>query len=96
MDIVSNPNQQTSMLNLVDRKKLEITGVKKIENLNSEEFLIDTTLGMLKVEGVNLEMKKLELEKGNLHIYGNINSIVYENKDIKEKKKQKFLSKLFK
>ena len=96
MDVVTKTSEQVSSVNLVNRKKLEITGVKKIENLNSEEFIIDTNLGILKVEGTNLEMKKLELEKGNLQICGNINSMNYENKEHKGKKKQSFLSKLFK
>ena len=40
--VLSNQN-----IVLKDRKKLEISGIKKIESLNSEEFLIDTKLGLL-------------------------------------------------
>ena len=79
---------------LKDRKKLEISGIKKIESLNKEEFLIDTKLGMLLIKGINLEMQQLDTEKGNLWINGTVNLIEYINKDKKEK--EGFFSKVFK
>lgn len=79
---------------LKDRKKLEISGIKKIESLNKEEFLIDTKQGMLLIKGTNLEMQQLDTEKGNLWINGIVNLIEYINKDKKEK--EGFFSKVFK
>lgn len=79
---------------LKDRQKLEITGIKKIESLNGEEFLIDTKLGMLFVKGKELQMQQLDTDNGNLWISGTINVIEY----IEETKKQKsgFFGKVFK
>ena len=79
---------------LKDRKKLEISGIKKIESLNKEEFLINTKQGMLLVKGTNLEMQQLDTEKGNLWINGTVNIIEYMDKDKKEK--EGFFSKVFK
>ena len=64
-------------ITLKDRKKLEVTGIKKIESLNKEEFLIDTKQGLLFVKGTNLEMQQLDTEKGNLWISGTVNLIEY-------------------
>ena len=50
---------------LKDRKRLEISGIKKVESLNSEEFLIDTKLGLLLVKGQELEMQPTKKEKTN-------------------------------
>ncbi len=83
-------------LKLTNRNKLELTGVKKIDNFNSEEFLIHTNLGVLKIEGSNLEIQKLELDLGNLWIEGQIDNIIYQDVSKKEQKKQSFFSKLFK
>ena len=55
-------------LTLKERKKLEITGVKKIESLNSEQFYILTTLGDMLVRGSDLEMQHLDVDKGLLWI----------------------------
>ncbi len=79
---------------LKDRKKLEISGIKKIESLNNEEFLIDTKLGTLFVKGTNLEMQQLDVDRGNLWISGTINLIEYI--DNIKKEKEGFFSKVFK
>ena len=41
-------------LKLVNRKRLEITGVKKLENLNPLEFLVQTNLGVLLPVGLGI------------------------------------------
>ena len=64
--------------------ELDISDLK-ILNLNSEEFLVDTSLGKVLIEGVNLEMQKLELEKGELVIVGKIDSIIYQDKSKTDK-----------
>ena len=89
--LTSSANQN---IVLKDRKRLEITGIKKIESLNNEEFLIDTRLGMLFVSGKELQMQQLDVDNGNLWISGNINLIQYIEKTKKEKKG--FFSKVFK
>lgn len=78
-----------------NRKKIEITGVKKINSLNEEEFIIETTLGILVVTGENLTMLQLEIEKGILYITGTINSMEYVEKEVKKERKGLF-KKIFK
>lgn len=82
-------------IDLKDRKKLEISGIKKIESLNSEEFLIDTKLGLLLVRGKELEMQMLDIDKGNIWISGNINAIEYIE-PVAKKEKSGFFGKVFK
>lgn len=82
-------------LKLKNRNNLEISGVKKIESLNSEEFIINTTLGILVVKGSNLEMQQLDIDKGLLWINGNIDSMIYQNIESK-KQKNNFFGKVFK
>lgn len=88
-----NLNQE---IKIKDRKKVELTGVKKIESLNDKEFVIDTNLGRLRVLGSTLEMKQLEIEKGLLVIIGTIDSVSYEVNGQAKEKKQNFLGKIFK
>lgn len=78
------------------RKKLQVTGINKIESLNSQEFLIDTKLGFLLVEGINLVMQQLDLDKGQIWIEGTINSIGYIEKETKKKEKNTIFGKIFK
>lgn len=73
-------------LTLKSRKKLCITGVKKVNSLNEEEFLVITSLGLLQITGNNLEMVQLEMEKGTLEISGDVNKLEYLKEPKKEKK----------
>ena len=83
-------------ITLAERKNVIITGVKKIESFDSEEFLMDTTLGYLNIKGADLEIIKLDTYQGNVSIKGKVDSLVYvDNGNIKNKE-ETFLSKLFK
>ncbi len=85
---------------LKNRKTLDITGIKKLESLNPNEFIIQTVLGKMIVKGYELEMQVLDIDNGKLAIVGNIKSIEYLDKDkgnSNYKSKEKgFVSKLFK
>lgn len=83
-------------ITLAERKNVVVTGVKKIESFDSEEFLMDTTLGFLQVKGSDLEIIKLDTYQGNVSIKGKIDSLAYtENGNVKNKE-ETFLGKLFK
>ena len=82
-------------INIIDRKNLMISGVKKIENFDNEEFVIETSRGMLTIKGENLELIKLDTIQGNISIKGIINSMEY-NEDDKAKEKQGIINRLFK
>ncbi len=82
-------------LNLTERKNLLIYGVKKIENFDNEEFIMDTNMGMLTVKGEDLELIKLDTQQGNISIKGLINSLEY-SQDKKNKDQNGLMSRLFK
>ena len=82
-------------VNMQERKSIIITGCKKIEKFDDEEFLIETTLGYMIVKGSGLEILKLDTMCGNVSIKGKINSIAYVDGKNKEKDDGVF-SKLFK
>lgn len=65
-------------VNLVERKTLLITGVKKIESFDEEEFFMETNLGFLTIKGEGLELIKLDTLQGNVSIKGLINSFAYQ------------------
>lgn len=80
-------------LMMKDRKSLDISGVKHVESFESDEFQLQTVMGFIKINGHNLQMKNLDVDKGLLSITGKINSIVYQENGDKTKG---FFSKLFK
>jgi len=88
--------KQNHDLKLENRNKLFITGISKIDSLNSEEFLIQTSYGLLLVKGENLLMQQLDIDKGNIWIEGNVTGIEYINETKDKKPKTGFVGKLFK
>ena len=83
-------------ITLAERKNVVLTGVKKIESFDSEEFLMDTTLGFLNIKGSELEIIKLDTYQGNVSIKGKIDSLTYMDNGINKPKEESFLGKLFK
>lgn len=84
-------------ISIVERKSVVVSGVKKIENFDSEEFLMETTLGYLVIKGVELEIIKLDTYQGNVSIKGRVDSLMYlDNNNGKKDKDNSFLNKLFK
>lgn len=78
-----------------ERKNIIITGVKKIDSFDEEEFFMETTMGNLTLKGEGLEIIKLDTYQGNVSIKGKADSISYSEEKAKEKEGGLF-NKLFK
>ena len=85
----------THNITLNERKNLVVSGVKKIDNFDSNEFLIETTLGYLRVTGNDLEIVRLDTYQGNVSIQGMVDSLSYVENGKKNKEIGVF-NKLFK
>ena len=88
---ISNYNHGISLL---ERKNLVITGVKKIENFDKEQFLLETVMGFIIVKGEDLELVKLDTLQGNVSIKGTVNALYYAE-DINKKKEDSIFNRLF-
>lgn len=79
-----------------ERKNIVITGVKKIDSFDNEEFLLETNMGYIVIKGSDLEIIKLDTYQGNVSIKGIINSLSYMENAHKKEKEDNMFSKLFK
>ena len=84
---------EKSNISLINKEEIKITGVNKINSLESKHFELDTTLGKLKVTGDTLEMIELDSLNKIILIKGDIESISYKSEN---KNKDSFIKKLFK
>lgn len=91
-DIVTNNHS----INIIQRKSIAITGVKKIENFDENEFLLETNMGFILIKGSNLEIIKLDTFQGDVSIKGKIDSLNYLENSKKAEKSESVFSKLFK
>ena len=89
-------NVGSHSISINERKNILVSGVKKIDSFDDEEFLLETSMGYIIIKGNGLEIIKLDTYQGNISIKGKINSLNYiENIDKKDKEKG-VISKLFK
>lgn len=81
---------------IVDRKEIYLTGIKKIKSFDPEEFLLESTMGVLIIKGSGLELLRLDTHDGNVKIKGRINSYQYLENGKTKNKEESFVAKLFK
>lgn len=94
LDSRANSSKPEHNLILNFREKLSITGVKEIINFDDKTVNIKTVCGELSVDGENIHINVLNVEKGELEISGKFNGINYF--DIYESDKKTLLSRIFK
>lgn len=92
-NIITSSNHS---ITLNERKNLIITGVKKIDSFDDEEFLLETNMGYVVIKGEELEIIKLDTFQGNVSIKGRVNSFTYMESSTKKEKEDGIFSKLFK
>ena len=83
-------------INITGRKNITITGIKKIDSFDDNEFMLETNMGYLLIKGNNLEIIKLDTYQGDVAIKGKIDSLNYLESSNKKEKKESMLNKLFK
>ncbi len=69
----------THTVTLTDRKAVCITGVEDVAHFDECVIALTTQEGELIIRGENLHIKKLNLEGGELHVDGLIDSLSYED-----------------
>ena len=92
-NILTTSNHSVS---INERKNILITGVKKIDSFDNEEFLLETNMGYIIIKGEELEIIKLDTYQGNVSIKGRVDSLMYLDENLKKDKDSSLLNKLFK
>ena len=83
-------------VNLWNRNKGTITGVKDVVSFDVAEIILETELGMLSIKGNDLHVKRHTVEKGEVENDGNIDGFQYTDHKEKNVSGDGLLSRLFK
>lgn len=78
---------------LEDRTRLMLTGVTDVESFDEKLVELYTQLGELSIRGKNLHVSEMSLESGELSVEGEIQALIYGEKD--RTKKLGVIGKLF-
>lgn len=80
---------------LENRRKLSISGVEDVLSFDDQIVILETSLGMLTIKGIDLRINKLSIDTTEVVIEGEINSLSYGEKQDK-KTSGSLLGKIFK
>lgn len=83
-------------ISVIERKNILITGVKKVDSFDKEEFLVETIMGYLVLKGDELELVKLDTLAGSVTIKGYVSSFDYIEDNKKNSKETSIITRLFK
>ena len=70
---------QNHRLVINNRKTGTVTGVLDVLSFDLNEILLETEQGMLMVKGTDMHVNRLNLEKGEVDLAGNIDNISYSD-----------------
>ncbi len=65
-------------LQLNERTSLTMTGVAEVVSFDENTVVLQTSLGLLVIQGQQLQLKKLTLEGGQVAVEGSIRALSYE------------------
>lgn len=65
-------------LQLNERKSLTMTGVTEVVSFDENTVVLQTSLGLLIVQGQQLSLQNLSLEGGQVAVEGTIGALSYE------------------
>ena len=72
-------------LALTERENLSVDGVHSLGSYDEKEIRMETTDGILAVQGEGMNIKQLDLEAGNVVVEGFIRALVYDEKETQTK-----------
>ena len=94
MDNVNVYDNTKHEVKVIDRNLIYLSGISKIISFDSEEFLMESVMGIILLKGQDLEIVKLDTHDGRVSIKGVFNSMLYD--DGKKKDNESFIGKIFK
>ena len=86
--------QKNHKLVVNNRKTSLVTGVIDVLSFDLNEILLETQQGMMMVKGTDLHVNRLSLEKGEVDLSGNIDSVSYSEVHTGAKQGENLFSKL--
>lgn len=79
-----------------DRGKMSITGIVDVVSFDENQVVLDTDKGLLTIKGKDLCVSRLTLDKGEVDVDGQADSLIYSSNEALRKAGESLLSRLFK
>ena len=91
----NSKQMRTHKIMLTNRRTCTISGVVDVLSFDMNEVLLETDQGMLMIKGKELHVSRLSLDKGEVAVDGNVDSLTYSDMLSGKEKTTTLFSKLF-
>ena len=78
---------------LENRNAASLTG--EVVSFDENQVVMDTDMGLLTIKGKDLHVSRLTVEKGEMEVEGQIDSLTYSSNEAYRKAGQSILARLF-
>ena len=82
-------------LTLQNRGSVMLTGVKDVVAFDENQVVVDTDMGLLTIKGKELHVSRLTVEKGELEVDGQVDSLAYSSNESLHKSGESLFNRLF-
>ena len=82
-------------LMMEDRGKMSMTGIVDVISFDEDQVVLDTDKGLLTIKGKDLCVSRLTLDKGEVDVDGQADSLVYSSNVSLRRSGESRLSRLF-
>ena len=91
--ISKNKPEEEQKLVLINRDKLQLSGVENVESFSDKEIVLITNMGKLTIKGEDLNINQLNVETKDFSMEGYVVSLIYSKY---VKKDKSFIERIFK
>ncbi|MDR0924820.1 MAG: sporulation protein YabP [Hungatella sp.] len=89
-------NIRPHRLTIENRGSGMMTGIREVVSFDENQVVLDTDMGLLTLKGKGLHVSRLTLEKGEVDLNGNIESLTYSSNEALRRSGESMISRLFK
>lgn len=75
----TKPSGESHRISLLDRARLQISGVCEVISFDEDTVLLRTVCGTMKIEGSAMHVSALNVDRGELILDGRVDGISYED-----------------
>ncbi|MCD8020518.1 MAG: sporulation protein YabP [Clostridiales bacterium] len=88
-------SMKSHKISLFNRSNGMIHGVREVISFDLNEIMLDTEQGILMIQGEDLHVTKLTVEKGEVEIEGIVDSLIYSDSEVTKGEKGSIFRRLF-
>lgn len=78
-----------------NRAAANVTGVREVVSFDENQVIMDTDMGLLTLKGKELHVSRLTVEKGEVDVEGQIDSLTYTSNEAYRKADGSLFKRLF-